>query len=175
MEPITGKFSGQQWLENGFLAIMYWVTGSGATCCRSRFFAKLCEARGVLRVIGVCWLVTGAIWAAFGTLNYFTHIGLTINTYNASTRKAGDSAAAAPRQQTRTAATSAVAPARRKPGCRFITSGKLKPAKADYRGPALTISSGAEAMTGPIALTVIPRGGSGRQSSRVASGLNPRA
>lgn len=134
MEPITGKFSGQQWLENGFLAIMYWVTGLGAILLPFALLRKTFgEARGVLRVIGVCWLVTGAIWAAFGTLNYFTHIGLTINTYNASTRKAGDSAAAAPRQQTRTAATSAVAPARRKPGCRFITSGKLKPAKADYR------------------------------------------
>jgi hypothetical protein len=93
-EPLTGYFNGQQWLENWFLAIMYAGTGVGAILLP---FALLrhtfSEARGVLRVIGVCWLVTGAIWAGFGTLNYFTHIGLTINTYNASTSQGGNPAA----------------------------------------------------------------------------------
>jgi hypothetical protein len=108
-EPLTGYFNGQQWLENWFLAIMYAGTGVGAILLP---FALLrhtfSEARGVLRVIGVCWLVTGAIWAGFGTLNYFTHIGLTINTYNASTSQGGNPAASG---GTRAEASSASTPA----------------------------------------------------------------
>ncbi len=93
-EPLTGYFNGQQWLENWFLAIMYAGTGVGAILLPFALLRNtFSEARGVLRVIGVCWLVTGAIWAGFGTLNYFTHIGLTINTYNASTSQGGNPAA----------------------------------------------------------------------------------
>ena len=100
MEPITGEFNGQQWLENGFLAIMYGVTGLGAILLPFALLHRtFSDARAVLRVVGGCWLVTGAIWAAFGTLNYFTHIGLTINTYNASTSKGGHPAASGARQQ----------------------------------------------------------------------------
>jgi hypothetical protein len=88
---------------------MYAGTGVGAillpfVLLRNTFS----EARGVLRVMGVCWLVTGAIWAGFGTLNDFTHIGLTINTYNASTSQGGNPAASG---GTRAEASSASTPA----------------------------------------------------------------
>jgi hypothetical protein len=84
-EPITGEFTNQQVLENTFLAILYAGTGVGAILLPFALLREsLASARGLLKVVGVLWLVTGAIWAGFGTLNYYTHIGLTINTYNES-------------------------------------------------------------------------------------------
>jgi uncharacterized membrane protein len=132
MEPITGKFNGQQWLENGFLAIMYAATGLGAILLPFALLRRtFSEARGVLRVIGVCWLVTGAIWAAFGTLNYFTHIGLTINTYNASTSNGGNPAASGTHQQTRSALDNPKRSGQARTLCRLIESQALP--RADYR------------------------------------------
>jgi uncharacterized membrane protein len=87
-EPITGEFTNQQALENTFLALLYAGTGLGAILLPFALLRNTFrEARGRLKVIGVLWLVTGAIWAGFGTLNYYTHIGLTINTYEDSQKK----------------------------------------------------------------------------------------
>jgi uncharacterized membrane protein len=87
-EPITGEFADQQVLENTFLAILYAGTGLGAILTPFALMRRTFgEARGLLKVIGACWLVTGVIWTGFGALNYYTHIGLTINTYEESTQQ----------------------------------------------------------------------------------------
>jgi uncharacterized membrane protein len=87
-EPITGEFSGQPVLENTFLAIMYAATGVGAILVPFALMRRtFAAARGLLKVIGVLWLVTGLIWTGFGVLNYYTHMGLTINTYKQATKK----------------------------------------------------------------------------------------
>ena len=39
------------------------------------------KARGLLKAIATLFALTGAVWVLFGAMNYYTHIGLTINTY----------------------------------------------------------------------------------------------
>jgi uncharacterized membrane protein len=87
-EPITGEFTNHQVLENTFLALLYAGTGLGAILLPFALLRRTLEkARGLLKVVGALWLVTGVVWVAFGALNYYTHIGLTINTYKESTQK----------------------------------------------------------------------------------------
>lgn len=81
-EPISGEFTDYQWLENTFLALLYAGVGVGALLTPFALARRSLEgARGLLRAIAVLWAVTGTIWILFGALNYYTHIGLTINTY----------------------------------------------------------------------------------------------
>jgi uncharacterized membrane protein len=81
-EPISGEFADYPWLENAFIAILYAGVGLGAVLSPFALAKRSLEgARSLLRVIAVCWIVTGAIWIGFGAMNYYTHIGLTINTY----------------------------------------------------------------------------------------------
>jgi hypothetical protein len=81
-EPITGEFGDQPALENTFLAILYALTGIGAILLPFALGREsLQRAAGLLKATAVCWLIAGTVWTAFGALNYYTHIGLTINTY----------------------------------------------------------------------------------------------
>ena len=84
-EPITGEFGDQPVLENTFLALLYAGTGLGAILLPFALLRQtIAEARGLLKAIGALWLVTGVVWAGFGVINYYTHIGLMINSYEES-------------------------------------------------------------------------------------------
>jgi uncharacterized membrane protein len=45
---------------------------------------KTLSSRGdpskITRVVGVLWMVTGILFLLFGAMNFYTHIGLIINT-----------------------------------------------------------------------------------------------
>jgi uncharacterized membrane protein len=81
-EPISGEFADYPWLENTFIALMYAGIGIGAVLVPFALAPRsLDRARGLLRATGALFAVTGTIWVLFGAMNYYTHIGLTINTY----------------------------------------------------------------------------------------------
>ena len=81
-EPISGEFAGMPWLENTFIALMYAGIGVGAILIPFALSPRSLEiAKGKLKVIGTLFAVTGTIWVLFGAMNYYTHIGLTINMY----------------------------------------------------------------------------------------------
>jgi len=81
-EPISGEFADQPVLENTFLAILYALTGVGAILLPFALGREsLRRATGLLKGVAACWLVAGLVWTGFGVMNYYTHIGLTINTY----------------------------------------------------------------------------------------------
>jgi uncharacterized membrane protein len=81
-EPISGEFADVAWLENTFIALMYAGIGVGALLVPFALARRSIErSRGLLKAIGVLFAITGAIWVLFGAMNYYTHIGLTINTY----------------------------------------------------------------------------------------------
>lgn len=81
-EPISGEFADYPWLENTFIALMYAGIGVGALLVPFALAPRSIErAKGKLKAIGVLFAVTGSIWLLFGAMNYYTHIGLTINTY----------------------------------------------------------------------------------------------
>ena len=83
-EPISGEFADYPWLENTFIALMYAGIGLGAVLLPFALAPRSIErAKGRLKTIGVLFAVTGSIWVLFGAMNYYTHIGLTINTYEA--------------------------------------------------------------------------------------------
>jgi uncharacterized membrane protein len=81
-EPISGEFADVEWLENSFISLMYAAIGVGAilvpfALARTSFD----RARRLLKPIGTIFAITGTIWVLFGAMNYYTHTGLTINTY----------------------------------------------------------------------------------------------
>lgn len=81
-EPISGEFADYPWLENAFIALLYAGVGIGALLAPFALARRSIEAaRGLLRTIAVLWAITGTVWILFGAMNYYTHIGLTINTY----------------------------------------------------------------------------------------------
>ncbi|WP_211241324.1 DUF981 domain-containing protein [Pseudonocardia spinosispora] len=76
-EPLTGVFAGVPWVEATFISLLYALVGVGAVL----FPFALRARRGVvLSITGLAWTVAGAIFLLFGALNYFTHIGLIVNT-----------------------------------------------------------------------------------------------
>jgi uncharacterized membrane protein len=76
-EPISGAFADMPLLEASFISGLYVLVGLGAV-----LFPLALRARGgpVATVVGVCWMVAGVVFTLFGALNYFTHIGLIVNT-----------------------------------------------------------------------------------------------
>lgn len=76
-EPISGYFAQWPWFEVIFIAGLYVLTGLGAVLMP----LALRNPRGISAlVVGVVWLLAGLAFLLFGALNYFTHIGLIVNT-----------------------------------------------------------------------------------------------
>ncbi|TJY42307.1 DUF981 domain-containing protein [Cohnella pontilimi] len=78
-EPISGRFANYPMLEASFISALYALVGLGA------ILLPFSLARGggnpaVMNIITVCWSITGVLFTLFGAMNYFTHIGLIINT-----------------------------------------------------------------------------------------------
>lgn len=76
-EPISGWVAGlHPWLEPTFISGLYAVTGIGALATPSAIAGNV-RARAIA---GWSLTVTGWTFLLFGALNYFSHIGLVVNT-----------------------------------------------------------------------------------------------
>lgn len=76
-EPISGEFADHPMFEAVFISGLYVLVGIGAVLFP---VALATPRRWVHRVIGVVWGLAGVAFLLFGALNYFTHIGLIVNT-----------------------------------------------------------------------------------------------
>ncbi|WP_336660637.1 DUF981 family protein [Leucobacter sp. USHLN153] len=81
-EPISGAFAEYPWIEATFMSGLFALVGVGAVLFpfALRGFTSSAKPRGIATVAGVVWGLTGLAFLLFGALNYFTHIGLIINT-----------------------------------------------------------------------------------------------
>ena len=75
-EPISGYFS-DSWVEPIFLALLWGLISLGALLLPA---AIANWNRQVINVVRLCWGVAGALLVFFSAMNYFTHIGLLMNT-----------------------------------------------------------------------------------------------
>jgi uncharacterized membrane protein len=75
-EPISGHF-GDTWAEPGFLALLWSLISIGALLAPLAV-AKWNSKR--MNVARLCWAVAGGLLVLFSAMNYFTHIGLLMNT-----------------------------------------------------------------------------------------------
>ncbi|MER7504115.1 DUF981 family protein [Nonomuraea pusilla] len=81
-EPVSGAFARWPLLEASFISGLYVLVGVGAVLLPFVLRARVRAAGSgpLAAVTGVCWGVAGVAFTLFGALNYFTHIGLIINT-----------------------------------------------------------------------------------------------
>jgi uncharacterized membrane protein len=71
-EPISGVASGHPYVEAIFISTLYALMGIGAVLFP--FFLRTLSPR-LAKVIGVAWLIPGAVWLVFAAMNYYTHVG----------------------------------------------------------------------------------------------------
>ncbi|MFD7864890.1 DUF981 domain-containing protein [Streptomyces sp. NPDC059783] len=76
-EPISGEFADMPMLEASFMSGLYVLVGIGALLFP---FALRRPRTWMSPVVGVVWALAGLAFLFFGGLNYFTHIGLIVNT-----------------------------------------------------------------------------------------------
>lgn len=81
-EPIAGFFAEWAIIEAIFISALYAAIGVGAllTPFATRRIARGLDGGALTSIIGWCWAVTGTIWLLFGALNFYSHIGLVVNT-----------------------------------------------------------------------------------------------
>lgn len=77
-EPISGLLADYPLVEASFISLLYAITGLGAVLFP--LILKKNPAAGLVKTVKTLWLIAGIIFIAFGVMNYFTHIGLIINT-----------------------------------------------------------------------------------------------
>jgi uncharacterized membrane protein len=75
-EPISGYFA-DSWVEPIFLALLWGLIALGALFTP---FALLKWNRKIVNVTVNCWSVAGVLLVLSSAMNYFTHIGLLMNT-----------------------------------------------------------------------------------------------
>ncbi len=84
-EPISGAFARWPWIEATFMSGLFALTGVG--CLASVFAIRNVGQPGTAPsqwIAGIAWGLSGLAFLLFGALNFFTHIGLIINTMPAS-------------------------------------------------------------------------------------------
>ncbi|GGM27991.1 hypothetical protein GCM10011351_12350 [Paraliobacillus quinghaiensis] len=77
-EPITGMFADVPIVEAIFISGLYAITGIGATLFP--FTLNTNANQGILAIVKYCFIISGLAFALFGIMNFFTHIGLIVNT-----------------------------------------------------------------------------------------------
>lgn len=77
-EPISGAFANYPMVEAIFMSGLIAITGIGAILFP--FMLKDQPNRTVVSTIRVLWTIAGVVFTLFGVMNYFTHIGLIVNT-----------------------------------------------------------------------------------------------
>jgi len=75
-EPISGYF-GDTWIEPAFLALLWSLISIGALLAPTALAKWNSKAMNIVRL---CWTVAGGLLVLFSAMNYFTHIGLLMNT-----------------------------------------------------------------------------------------------
>lgn len=81
-EPISGWFADYPMVEATFMSLLFALVGVGAVLfpfVLGKFRSGDFDAK-IVKVMGWSWAVTGVIFALFGAMNFFTHIGLIVNT-----------------------------------------------------------------------------------------------
>ena len=78
-EPISGRFASYPWVEAIFISGLFGLVGVAALLFP---FAvrRAGEVSGLTRLLGGVLSLSGAAFLLFGALNYYTHIGLILNT-----------------------------------------------------------------------------------------------
>ena len=76
-EPISGAFAAYPLVEAIFMSGLIALVGVGAILFP---FAVRSGRRAVRTVIGWAWGLSGVAFLLFGAMNFFTHIGLVVNT-----------------------------------------------------------------------------------------------
>lgn len=82
-EPISGEFAEWPLVEAIFMSGLFALVGVGAVLFPFVVNSLKKAATVVtwpLKITGVVWALTGVVFLLFGALNYFTHIGLIVNT-----------------------------------------------------------------------------------------------
>jgi uncharacterized membrane protein len=81
-EPISGAFAQWPWLEATFMSGLFALIGVGAVLFpfTLRSFSRTTPLTAVTKTMGVVWILAGVAFLLFGALNFFTHIGLIVNT-----------------------------------------------------------------------------------------------
>jgi uncharacterized membrane protein len=77
-EPISGNFADHPMVEATFISLLFVLVGIGAVLLPAVLLTRRLNVVGW--IAGGAWAVSGLAFSAFGALNYFTHIGLIINT-----------------------------------------------------------------------------------------------
>ncbi len=75
-EPIAGWFAEWPLLEAAFISGLFALVGVGAVALPW----ALRDAGPARRIAGTAWTVAGWTFLLFGAMNFFTHIGLIVNT-----------------------------------------------------------------------------------------------
>ena len=79
-EPISGHFS-ESWVEPDFSGLLWGLTALGALLLPVGLRNWNCK---VLKAACICWSIAGLLFIIFSAMNYFTHIGLLMNTSDSS-------------------------------------------------------------------------------------------
>ena len=91
-EPISGAFAAWPVVEATFMSLLFGLVGVGAVLAPLALRSLGRAARtatdggtsvvvpGLAKAVGVLWLVTGIVFVLFGAMNFYTHIGLIVNT-----------------------------------------------------------------------------------------------
>ena len=82
-EPISGAFAAWPIVEAIFMSGLFALVGVGAVLfpfAVNKLRTAGSAPSGLVKTIGVVWFLTGLAFLLFGAMNYFTHIGLIVNT-----------------------------------------------------------------------------------------------
>lgn len=77
-EPISGLLADYPMIEATFISGLYAITGLGAILFP--FALKEKPNPSIISIIKQRWIIAGILFLVFGALNYFTHVGLIVNT-----------------------------------------------------------------------------------------------
>lgn len=77
-EPISGAFAAYPILEAIFISSLYAITGLGSVLFP--LVLKTNPNLNLVKIVRYFWTIAGIIFVVFGAMNYFTHIGLILNT-----------------------------------------------------------------------------------------------
>lgn len=76
-EPITGLLHDYPGIENGFFVMLYGLSALGALLAP---WAWRRPNGAAARVMGWAWMTAGVCFLLFSAMNYYTHMGLLMNT-----------------------------------------------------------------------------------------------
>ncbi|AHI05123.1 hypothetical protein BDW_03075 [Bdellovibrio bacteriovorus W] len=83
-EPISGKFAKYPWVEAIAMSGLFGLVGLGALLfpLGMKKFSSSTSLNSLQKAMIYAWTISGYSFLFFGALNFYTHIGLIINTMN---------------------------------------------------------------------------------------------